>query len=134
MRRLRRVSPWAQIYVSRGHRNTSGWSVTGPRIGGEVFFHLAGLIRPGNDLHRSRVEIRRHLPTTFLNLRLSPVEILAQTPDEIRETVRGLVRDSANPWLTGVCCINMDDTVSDPQISAIFDAVEELRGEYHVED
>ena len=72
-------------------------------------------------------QLRRHLPQTFLNIRYSPVEIARQTPDEIRRTVRRLVHDSGNPWLTGVCCINMDQQVSDAQITAIFEEVESLR-------
>ncbi len=75
-------------------------------------------------------KLRRHLPDTFLNMRYSPVEIVKQTPAEIRRTVRRLVHDSANPWLTGVCCINMDQQVSDEQITAIFEEVELLREEY----
>ncbi len=75
-------------------------------------------------------KLRRHLPNTFLNVRLSPVEIVRQTTDQIRQTVRRLVHDSANPWLTGVCCINMDQQVSDQQITAIFEEVELLREEY----
>ncbi len=75
-------------------------------------------------------ELRRHLPDTFLNIRYSPVEIVRQSPDEIRQTVRRLVHDSANPWLTGVCCINVDQQVGDEQITAIFEEVELLRREY----
>jgi len=75
-------------------------------------------------------KLRQHLPDTFLNIRYSPVEIVRQTPDEIRQTVRRLVHDSANPWLTGVCCINMDQQVSDEQITAIFEEVDSLRQEY----
>ncbi len=71
--------------------------------------------------------LRKHLPQTFLNVRLSPVEIIKQTPEEIRATVRRLVHESGNPWLTGVCCINMDDQVRDEQITAIFEEVNELR-------
>lgn len=74
--------------------------------------------------------LRRHLPRTFFNLRLDPVTILRQTPAEIRATITRLVRESADPWLTGVCCINMDHQVSDAQIDAIFDTVAELRAEY----
>jgi hypothetical protein len=74
--------------------------------------------------------LRRHLPHTFFNLRLDPVSIVRWTPAEIRETIIGLVRQSDNPWLTGVCCINMDHTVSDEQINAIFDTVNDLRKEY----
>ncbi|NIA29641.1 MAG: hypothetical protein GWP06_06975 [Actinobacteria bacterium] len=71
--------------------------------------------------------LRKHLPNAFLNIRLSPVEIAKQSADEIRETITRLVSDSANPYLTGVCCINMDDKVSDEKITAIFETVEELR-------
>lgn len=74
--------------------------------------------------------LRKHLPNTFFNLRLSPVDIVKQSPDEIKATVRRLVHESNNPWLTGVCCINMDQNVADGQVSAIFEAVEELRKEY----
>ena len=77
--------------------------------------------------------LRRHLPNTFLNIRYSPVEIVNQTPDEIRRTVRRLVHDSANPWLTGVCCINMDQQVTDEQIDAILEEVGLLREEYAAE-
>ena len=73
------------------------------------------------------MELRRHLPDTFLNIRYSPVEIIRQSPDEIRQTVRRLVRESANPWLTGVCCINMDEKVADEQITAILEEVETIR-------
>ena len=80
----------------------------------------------GGDVAR----LREHLPRTFLNIRLSPVEIVDQTPGEIRQSVRRLVHQSANPYLTGVCCINMDHQVSDEQVSAIFEEVEQLREEY----
>jgi hypothetical protein len=78
-------------------------------------------------------ELRRHLPNTFLNIRYSPVEIARQTPAEIRATVRRLVTNSGNPWLTGVCCINMDQNVTDAQISALFEEAYALREQYAVE-
>jgi hypothetical protein len=74
--------------------------------------------------------LRKHLPNTFLNIRLSPVEIINQTHNEIRETIIGLVNESGNPFLTGVCCINMDDKVEDEKVNAIFETVEELRKYY----
>jgi hypothetical protein len=73
--------------------------------------------------------LRQHLPNTFLNIRLSPVEIVNQTPEQIGSTVRRLARDSGNPALTGICCINMDHRVSDAQVAAIFEAAAELRRE-----
>ncbi|HID78817.1 MAG TPA: hypothetical protein EYP56_22835 [Planctomycetaceae bacterium] len=80
----------------------------------------------GGDVAR----LRRHLPYTFLNIRLSPVEIVQQTPEAIRATVRRLVRQADNPYLTGICCINMDDQVREEQVAAIFEEANELRREY----
>jgi hypothetical protein len=73
--------------------------------------------------------LRQHLPDTFLNIRLSPVELAKQSKEEIQQTIISLVKDSANPYLTGVCCINIDDSVSDDKIDTIFETVEELRKE-----
>lgn len=73
--------------------------------------------------------LRKHLPATFLNLRLSPVRIPEQSPSEIEDTVVRLVRASGNPLLTGLCCINMDETATDEQVAALFETVEALRRE-----
>jgi len=80
----------------------------------------------GGDLKR----LRKYLPETFFNIRLSPVEIINQSVEEIRNTITRLVQDSGNPWLTGVCCINMDHHVNDEKIMAIFETVENLREEW----
>jgi hypothetical protein len=74
--------------------------------------------------------IRRHLPETFLNIRLSPVELNKQSEDEIRQSIVERVLASGNPSLTGVCCINMDDNVTDDKIRAIFGTVFEMRKRY----
>lgn len=74
--------------------------------------------------------LRDHLPDTFLNIRLSPVEIARQSNDVVRETITRLVKESGNPFLTGICCINMDDSVTDDKIDTIFETVNELRQEY----
>jgi hypothetical protein len=71
--------------------------------------------------------LRKHLPDTFFNLRLSPVEIRNMETNEIREKITHLVSESGDPRLTGVCCINMDDTVADEKINIIFETVNELR-------
>jgi hypothetical protein len=65
-----------------------------------------------------------------LQNRVLPVEIARHTPDEIRRTIRRLVHDSGNPWLTGVCCNNTDQQVSDEQIRGVFEEAELLREEY----
>jgi len=67
--------------------------------------------------------LRKHLPATFFNLRLSPVELVNMTVEEIQTTVTKLISESGSPALTGVCCINMDDQVTDEKIDALFDAV-----------
>lgn len=70
--------------------------------------------------------LRKHLPNTFFNLRLSPVELVNMSEGEIQSTITKLIAQSANPDLTGVCCINMDDKVRDDKIDAIFSTVENL--------
>ncbi len=70
--------------------------------------------------------LRKFLPDTFFNIRLSPVEISGMSIEEIQATITKLVTESANPALTGVCCINMDDKVGDEQIDAIFDSVSKI--------
>ena len=70
--------------------------------------------------------LRSRLPNTFLNLRLSPVELARGGPAWVRETVRRLVKQSGDLRLTGVCCINIDDTVDDESVDAIFEARKEL--------
>jgi hypothetical protein len=74
--------------------------------------------------------LRQHLPNTFLNIRYSPIEIIKQTPQEISAKLTELVKQSDNPYLTGICCINMDDQVSDEQVAAIFETANQLREEY----
>lgn len=71
--------------------------------------------------------LRKYLPETFLNIRLSPAEMINWSNDEIRENLIRLVRDSGNLKLTGVCCINIDEKVVDNKIETIFKTVEELR-------
>jgi len=75
-------------------------------------------------------KLRQHLPHTFLNIRLSPVELIQHSAAEIEQTIRTLVAASANPHLTGVCCINIDHNVTDDKIDAIFQTVADLRKGY----
>lgn len=70
--------------------------------------------------------LRKYLPNTFFNIRLSPVELVNMTVEEIKDTITQLVTESGNPSLTGVCCINMDDKVTDDKIDVILSTVENL--------
>ncbi len=71
--------------------------------------------------------LREHLPRTFLNVRLDAVGLNRHSDDELASTITKLVADSGNPYLTGVCCINMDDQTEDGKVRLIFQVVEELR-------
>jgi hypothetical protein len=73
--------------------------------------------------------LRAKLPRTFLNIRLSPVEIVDQSIEDIRRAIETRVAASGNPYLTGVCCINMDDRVADDKVRAIFETAFALRRE-----
>jgi hypothetical protein len=71
--------------------------------------------------------LRRALPETFLNIRLGPVEIVGQSLDEIRAAIVSRVAASGDLGLTGVCCVNMDDRVTDDRVRTIFETAAELR-------
>jgi hypothetical protein len=71
--------------------------------------------------------LRDHLPRTFLNIRLDAVGLNRYSDDELAAIITRLVADSGNPYLTGVCCINMDDQTDDGKVRLIFRVVEELR-------
>ncbi|MEI7828789.1 MAG: hypothetical protein WCI31_03420 [Prolixibacteraceae bacterium] len=75
-------------------------------------------------------ELRRQLPNTFFNLRLDSVNLNENTNEELQNSIIRLVEESANPFLTGVCCINMDDKVDESRINTIFQTVENLRLSY----
>jgi len=73
--------------------------------------------------------LRAHLPNTFLNIRLDPVNLNNYSDEELETTITTLVKVSENPFLTGVCCINMDDKVEDEKVITIFRTAEKLRRE-----
>ena len=76
--------------------------------------------------------LRQYLPNTFLNIRLSPVEIVKMSNTEVHDTIVKLVNDSENPYLTGVCCINIDDQITDDKIDTIFQTVKEIRSNFQI--
>jgi len=71
--------------------------------------------------------LRGKLPKTFLNIRMSPVEIANQSVEEVRQAIETRVAASGDPYLTGVCCVNMDDRVTDDRVRAIFETAFWLR-------
>jgi hypothetical protein len=86
---------------------------------GAVFFDVGW----GSDVRACRAA----LPDAFFNLRLNPARLATCTPDDIAADVNRLAAESGRLDLTGFCCINMDDTVPDENIRALYHAVEGLR-------
>lgn len=102
-----------------------------------------GIHHCGNNLHRyttpySKVpatffdvgwgsdvaKCREAFPGTFLNLRLSPVDMLRKKPEEIQEITTRLLEEGYSPGKTGVCCINMDYGTPDENVMAMIEVVE----------
>ena len=71
--------------------------------------------------------LRQHLPNTFFNLRLNPVDIQKYTFDELQRNITQLV-SASGPDLTntGLCCVNMDKTVTDQRIHDIYDVAKQI--------
>lgn len=69
---------------------------------------------------------RKAFPEAYLNLRLSPVRLLRETPEQIRQDTWDLVAAAGGADKVGVCCINMDSATPDENVAAIFEAVEAL--------
>lgn len=77
--------------------------------------------------------LRQHLPDTFLNIRLSPSELAGWDEDAIIKILHKSVQCSGNPFLTGICCINIDSSVTDEKVNALFKTVSHLREIYRSE-
>jgi hypothetical protein len=71
--------------------------------------------------------LREHLPRTFLNLRLDTIGFNDHSDDELAATITRLIGESANPWLTGVCCINLDDRADERKVRLMFEVVADAR-------
>ncbi len=67
------------------------------------------------------------LPETFLNLRLSPVRMLHNTPQDVAADAGYLLQAAGDLARAGLCCINMDYGTPDDNIWAVADVVERYR-------
>jgi hypothetical protein len=70
---------------------------------------------------------RAALPEAFLNLRLSPVRMLACTPGEVAADAEQLLQAAGPLEKTGLCCINMDHGTPDENLFAIYRVIERYR-------
>lgn len=114
-------------------------------------YHPFGIHYCGKDLHRFIIsygkiphlsffdvgwgsdiaKIRKAFPNIFMNIRLSPTEIIHQTPEQIRLTIINSIQAAGSDlWKIGLCCINIDNSVTDAQIDAILSTAFELRKDF----
>ena len=59
---------------------------------------------------------RQAFPDAFLNLRLSPVRMLQEPAEVIRQDAEQLLQAAGSPNNLGICCINMDAGTPDANI------------------
>lgn len=72
--------------------------------------------------------LRKHLPETFFNIRLNPVDIQKYSYDELQKNITERVIASGPDFAkTGICCVNMDKEVSDERIREIYKVAEECK-------
>lgn len=71
--------------------------------------------------------LRKHLPDTFFNIRLNPVDIQKYSFEELVKNISERVAASG-PDLTktGLCCVNMDKSASDQRIYDIFQVADNI--------
>ncbi len=67
------------------------------------------------------------LPNVFFSLRLSPIRVATLTPEQVTADIEGLLRAAGPLSQAALCCINLDDTVPDENVRAIFRVAEKYR-------
>ncbi len=72
-------------------------------------------------------KVREALPDAFLNLRLSPIRMLQNSPTEIAADTEMLLQAAGPLDKTGICCINMDFGTPDENLFAMYEVVEKYR-------
>lgn len=71
--------------------------------------------------------LRKHLPETFFNIRLNPVDIQKYTYEELEQNIRErVIASGPDLTRTGICCVNMDKDVTDERIREIYKVAENL--------
>jgi hypothetical protein len=70
---------------------------------------------------------RKMLPKACFSLRLSPVRLRDQTPQEVAADVEYLLTQAGPLEQTAVCCVGIDAAVPDDNIRAVFEVVERHR-------
>ncbi len=72
--------------------------------------------------------LRKHLPETFFNIRLNPVDIQKYTYEELEQNIRErVIASGPDLTRTGICCVNMDKDVTDERIREIYKVADDVR-------
>jgi uroporphyrinogen-III decarboxylase len=74
-------------------------------------------------------KVREAMPEVFLNLRLSPVRMLQESPEEIAADTAALLNAAGALENVGICCINMDYGTPDENIFAMYEVVRQFRNQ-----
>jgi len=72
---------------------------------------------------------RRALPEAFFSLRLSPVRLRSQTPDEVRADAAQLLDQGGPIDKLALCCVAIDADTPDDNVRAIFEVATRYRQE-----
>ncbi len=73
--------------------------------------------------------LRKALPEVFFSLRLNPVEIEGYSSAELEQIIRERVAASGDLSKTGICCVNMDQGVSDERVKELFKIANQIKNE-----
>ena len=76
----------------------------------------------GSDLEKCS----RLFPSSFLNLRMSPVHLLESSESQVYSEVRDALQACGRTANVGVCCINMDGLTPDRNVKAMFQAASDF--------
>jgi uroporphyrinogen-III decarboxylase len=110
-----RLKPYGVHHCGDNLHRITGYA----KIKGADFFDVGW----GSDV----AACREMLPCAFFSLRLSPVRLREQTPQEVAADVENLLAQAGPLEQTVVCCVGIDSTVPDDNIRAIFETVKRYR-------
>jgi hypothetical protein len=73
---------------------------------------------------------REALPDKFFSLRLNPVRLLTESPENIENDIEMLFSQAGDLRRAGLCCINMDYGTPDENIRRIFQVADRYREQF----
>jgi uroporphyrinogen-III decarboxylase len=111
----KRLQPYGVHHCGDNMHHITGYA----KIKGADFFDVGW----GSDV----AACREMLPDAFFSLRLSPVRLREQTPQEVAADVESQLAQAGPLEQAAVCCVGIDSTVPDDNIRAILETVKRYR-------